>query len=112
MSRLAPGQTTIFVNGPSCPVVQLKPNWPTRPFLPNSRTIHRVATWGNVIDADSDDIAATQLAVDCQIEKRQIPLLALYLEPHSDRPDVARAQRWLSTDKLALVPRHSGWLCE
>jgi hypothetical protein len=47
-----------------------------------------IAIRSNILDLKSDNIAASQLAVDGQIEHRQIadPLLDLELGP--DRPDV------------------------
>jgi hypothetical protein len=42
-----------------------------------------------------DDITATKLAVDCQIEHGEIASAALDLELCPDRPDVFGSQRWL-----------------
>src|SRR5450759_1227688 len=47
-----------------------------------------IAVRSNVLDLDSDDIAASQFAVDGQIEHRQIARSLLYLELGPDRPDV------------------------
>ena len=67
----------------------LEPDWPAGLLLSDGGPIHRVAARRNIIDADGDDVTATQLAVDRQVEQRQIALLALDLELGSDRPDVA-----------------------
>src|SRR5262245_38160746 len=54
--------------------------------------------WRNVIDADSDQIATAQLAVDRQVEQREVPLPTLDLQLGPDRPDVAWSQRWFGAD--------------
>ena len=41
-------------------------------FLAHGRPIDSIAIRSNVLDLDSDDIAATQFVVDVQIEHRQI----------------------------------------
>jgi hypothetical protein len=43
---------------------QLEPHRPSGLLLPNGRAIHRVAARRNVIDADSEQIATAQLAVE------------------------------------------------
>ena len=50
-----------------------------------------------------DHVAAPQLTVDREIERREIAPPALNLQLGSDRPDVARPQRRLGANKLALV---------
>jgi hypothetical protein len=39
--------------------------------------------WGNIFDLKSDDIATAQLAVDGQIEHRQIARLPCTLKPRA-----------------------------
>jgi hypothetical protein len=66
----------------------------------------------NVLDLERDDIATTQLAVDCQIEHRQIARTSLYLQLGPDRPYVLWSQWGLGTDQLAFVPSNAlrrGW---
>lgn len=48
-------------------------------------------------------ITAAQLAVDRQIEESEIPFFAVDLQLRPNRPNVARSQRRLGTDELALV---------
>jgi len=76
-------------------------------LLADGRPVHRVTTRGDVIPANGDNVAAAQLAVDGKIEKGEISLLAFDLQLGPNRPDVARPQRWLRADKLALVPGHA-----
>jgi hypothetical protein len=60
----------------------------------------------DVHDLDVDDIAASQLAVDRQIEHRQIAVLAVHLELGTDRPHVLGLQRRPGADHFAFVPRN------
>ena len=85
-------------------VGQLKPHRPTSLLLPNSRAVHRVAAWRYIVDTNGYHVAATQLAVDGEIEQREIPLATLHLQLGSDRPDMTGPQRRLSANELALVP--------
>ena len=48
-----------------------------------------------------------ELAVDRQIEHREVACAAFDLELRPDRPDVFGSQRWLCPRQLSLVPRHS-----
>jgi hypothetical protein len=64
----------------------------------------RVSVRGNVFDLDRNDIAPSQLAIDCEIEHRQIAgsLLDLQLGPNG--PDVPCEQRRFRPDQLSFVP--------
>src|SRR5215510_3993020 len=86
-------------------VRQLEPNRSPGLPLPNGCTIHRIATRRHVVDPNRDNVAATQLAVDRQIEQCEVAFTALHLQFGPDRPDMARPQGWLSTNHLPLVPR-------
>jgi hypothetical protein len=50
-------------------------------------------------------VAAAQLAVDGEVEKRSVPQSAMLVEPEPDRPDLLRLERSLGADKAAFVPR-------
>jgi hypothetical protein len=60
--------------------------------------------WGNIIDPDGDQIAPAQLAVDGEIEQRQLSHLALDLEPGSYGPDMLLPQGRSGSDQFALIP--------
>jgi hypothetical protein len=64
-------------------------------------TIHH-----QLADLQPDQIAAAELAVDGQIEHRQVtdPLLALEME--TDGPDLLGLEGRLGPNKTSLVPRH------
>ena len=73
-------------------------------LLPNRRPFERLAGGRNVLDSERDHVAAAQLAVDREIEHREVANLAFDVKLGSDRPDVLRPKRRLLADKLALVP--------
>ena len=58
-----------------------------------------------VADLQSDEIAATQLAVDAQVEQRELAHPVLHLEADAERPDFLELERGLLPHDLALVPR-------
>ncbi len=60
-------------------LAQFKSDRPPSFPLPDSCTIRRVAAAGDILDPDGDDITATKLAVDCQIEHSQIASATLDL---------------------------------
>ena len=82
---------------------QLKPDRPTSLLLPRCGAIDRIPAGCNILDAKRDDIATPQLAVDCQIEHRQVGRPSLHLQSGTDRPYMFWRQRRLLPDKLALV---------
>ena len=110
LTRLASRQAQVLVDRLARLVGQLEPNGSAGLLLADGCAIHRVAARGDVIDANGNHVAAAQLAVDRQVEEGEIALLALDLQLRSDRPDVARSQRRLCADELALVPRHANGL--
>jgi hypothetical protein len=92
------GQVEIFINRSAGLVRQFESNRPPRLLLPDSSSIKGVSIRGHIIDADRDDIATPQLAIDRQVEQSQVAYAAVKLEFGSDRPDVARPKRGLWTD--------------
>ena len=52
----------------------------------------------DVFDPKCDDIAAPQLAVDCQIEYCQVMRPSVHLQSGTDRPNMFWPQRWLLAD--------------
>jgi hypothetical protein len=59
----------------------------------------------DVINLEGYDIAATELAVDGEVEKSKIPSSTFNPELCPDGPDVLRAKWRLRPDELSLVPR-------
>jgi hypothetical protein len=54
---------------------------------PNTGAWRYVASLTDVLDAQADEIAVAELAVDGEIEESEISETFLNLKPHSDRPD-------------------------
>lgn len=51
---------------------------------------------------DCDRCSIRRRRVYSEVEQRQVALAIRHLQLCSDGPDVARSQRWLRPDKLAL----------
>jgi hypothetical protein len=60
--------------------------------------------WCNVLYLNADEVAGSELAVDGEIEHRQVAGSSLDLQLRPDRPYVLGAEWWLRPGKLALVP--------
>ena len=61
-------------------LAQFESDGPPSFLLSNRCAICRVATTGDILDSNGDDVAAAKLAVDCQIEHREVPNSAYDLE--------------------------------
>ena len=59
---------------------------------------------GDVPNPKSNQIAPAQLAVDRQVEQRQIKILVGQLEPDPDVPDFPQLERGLLANQFAFVP--------
>jgi hypothetical protein len=88
-------------------LAQFKSDRPPGFLLPDSCAIRRISGCSDILDPDGDDIATSELTVDCQIEHGEVASAALDLELCPDRSDVLGSQRWLCPGQLALVPRYS-----
>jgi len=73
-------------------------------MLYECRPVSHVTTSRNVVDPKTNEIAAAQLAVDSEVEQRQIAFGLLHLKPDPNGPDLLRPERTLLTDKATLVP--------
>jgi len=69
---------------------------------------------GAILNAASDahvaypqphEIATPQLAIDCEIEEREVASTPLKLEPNADGPDLFRFERAFLPREASLVPR-------
>ena len=56
----------------------------------------------DVLDPQSDDITPTQLAVQCDVEQRQVPLPPSQLQVRPDGPNVLRLKRGFAPVSLPL----------
>jgi hypothetical protein len=78
---------------------------PTGLLLDHGRSVPHPPAGTHVVNFQPDEIAASQLAVDRQIEHGKIAPAFLHLEAHSNGPDILRVQRALLADQASLVPR-------
>jgi hypothetical protein len=67
-------------------LAQFKSDGPSGFLLPDCCAIRRISACGDIFDPEGDDIAATKLAVDCQIEHGEVASAPLDLELCPDRP--------------------------
>ena len=58
----------------------------------------------DVPDLEADEIVASKLAVDSQVEERKLTHAVLHLKSDPKRPDVLDLERCLLSDDLALIP--------
>jgi hypothetical protein len=82
----------------------LEPHRKTGCVLPNGRTVDGIAMWRDVLDLEAHHVAPAQLAVDREIEEREVPRAPSELQARPNGPDVLRLERWLRSDQLTLVP--------
>jgi len=57
-----------------------------------------------VIDLQADEIAASELAIDCKVEQGEISFPALQLKPKPNGPHIFRLERALLADQSVLIP--------
>jgi len=88
LARFLASGFDVVVHGLSRLLRQLKPDGPTGLLLPHRRAIDGIPTRCNVLDPKGDDIAAPQLAVDCEIEHRQVAGPPVHLQSGTDRPNM------------------------
>src|SRR5437868_5543014 len=72
--------------------------------LADACPIRCVAVWGDIVDFQAHNVAAAKLAVDRDIEERQIASSAGDLKPGPDRPDVFGLEWRFGARELPLVP--------
>jgi len=59
----------------------------------------------DIVDTESNQIAAAQLAVDGEVEQRKLPGSMIQLQANPNGPDLFQLQRWLLAEQLTFVPR-------
>src|SRR6516162_5855613 len=92
LCRLPPGAAKIFVYRLPRLLCQLEANRSTRLLLTDAGSVKRATIGRDITDAQRNEIAASQLAVDREVEERQIAQAPLELQLGTDRPHVARSQ--------------------
>jgi hypothetical protein len=66
--------------------------------------IDRMTMRSNVLDPQADNVASSELAIDGQIEHREVACAPSDLQLGTDRPDVLRPERRLGADQFTFVP--------
>ena len=97
----------LFADRHSRLVSNFKLNWPFGLPLHDDRSSRHLAAKRDIPDPDSDQVAGSQLAVDGEIEQREITNPSSDLQADPDGPDLVSFQRRLLAGYLALVPRNS-----
>jgi hypothetical protein len=77
---------------------------PARLFLNDGCAVSNTAASADIVDLWSDEITASELAIDGEIEQREVTRSLLELEPHPNCPDIFRLQRTLLPGETPLVP--------
>src|ERR1700730_13490123 len=75
-----------------------------RLFLDHSRSVANYASADHVIDRQPHEIATPELAIEGQVEHREIPPASFQLQANTNGPDVLRLQWTLLADQPSLVP--------
>jgi len=75
-------------------------------LLHKRRSRNYVASYADVLHLQARQIARLKLAVDRQVEHRQLTSVGRDLQPRSNRPDFSKLQRRLLAGRPPLVPRH------
>ena len=100
MPRRDPGADRV-----PCLLCDLELNRPLRLLLHDNRPRPDVTALHYVVNAKADQVIAAQLAIDCEIEKREFPDSTFELKANPDRPDLFQLQRRLLAKQFALIPR-------
>jgi hypothetical protein len=86
LAGLATRRSQVLIDRHRCLVGQLEPDRSTGFSLPNRCAIHRVPARRHVVDADGNYLAATQLAVDRQVEQSKVARASLGANLTKRRP--------------------------
>jgi hypothetical protein len=73
-------------------------------MLDNRRSVSHSAAGGYVIDSKTHEIAAAQLAIDGEVEHRQIAFAAPDLKSDTNGPDLFRPKGTLLANETSFVP--------
>ena len=98
------GGSQVVVNGLPGLLGDFEPDRNAGLFLPDGGAVDGVSMGRDVVDLERHDITASQLAVDGEIEYRQVSSTSFDLEFGPDRPDMLWPQRGLCSNQLAFVP--------
>src|SRR5262250_64668 len=77
---------------------------PARLLLNDGRAVTDPTADADIVDLQPHEIAASEFAVDREVEQGEVTGSALYLEPNPDRPHVLGFQRALLPNEAPFVP--------
>jgi hypothetical protein len=103
-SWLPVGNTNVIIDRLPGLFGEFEPHGLPRLLLTHRRSVDGIAVRGDVLDLERHDIAATEFAVDGEIEHCQVTLAVSDLELGANRPDMLWPRRGLGSHQLALVP--------
>jgi len=75
--------------------------------LQHDRVRSNVIAVADVADLQRSQVAGPELAVDAEIEERELARPFFHLQSQPDRPDVLGFERGLLPNEFALVPGHA-----
>lgn len=84
---------------------ELELDRPAGLFLDDRRAVAQSAADAQIVDLQAGEIAASQFAVDRQVEHCEIAPTRLYLKAGPDIPDFLRLEGAFLTDEAPFVPR-------
>jgi len=82
-----------------------KPHRPARFLLTNGSPIYGITMWRDVFDFQGNYITAAKLAVDCDVEKRQVAHTMIQLQSGTYRPNMLWLQRRFLSKQFPFIPR-------
>jgi hypothetical protein len=104
LARLLVGCDQVFIDRLPRLLGEFEPYGPTSFPLAHGSPLHCMAIRSNVIDPDGNEVATPKLAVDGEIEQRQLSHLSLKLEPGSYGPDMLLPQGRSGSNQPVFVP--------
>jgi hypothetical protein len=109
LASLLPGGPQVLIDCLTGLLRQLESDWPARLSLTHRRTVDGNTLRSYVIHRQVDDIAPSQLAIDREIEHREVAHSPLDLQFCADGPNVFRSERRFRAGQFALVPGVAAW---
>ena len=88
---------------------QLEGNWPASLLLNDCGAEPDRVAEVDIENAQANEVTASQLAVDCDIEHRKVANAALVLQPGPDSPNVLWLKRRLRSNDSTVVSRIREW---
>ena len=73
-------------------------------LLDDRRAVAQSPADAQIVDLQTDEVAAAQFAIYCQVEHREVAFARFDLKPGPDIPDFLRLEGTFLADKAPLVP--------